>query len=68
VPVAAVHGAPGLGKTTFAVRTAERLRDRFPDGQFFVELRGTGPNPLTPAGALGRLLRAPGGRRAPDRR
>ncbi|BCJ68674.1 ATP-binding protein [Polymorphospora rubra] len=65
VPVAVVHGAPGLGKTAFAVRTAERLRDRFPDGQFFVELRGTGPTPLTPAGALGRLLRAlgVGGRR-----
>jgi DNA-binding SARP family transcriptional activator len=35
-----VHGPPGVGKTTFAIQAAHRVRPRFPDGQFFVDLSG----------------------------
>ncbi|MDH6466344.1 transcriptional regulator with XRE-family HTH domain/tetratricopeptide (TPR) repeat protein [Micromonospora sp. A200] len=59
-PVAVVHGQPGLGKTAFAVRAAEQLREGFPDGQFYLDLRGTDPVPTPVGEALTRLLRALG--------
>ncbi|MFD0597276.1 ATP-binding protein [Catellatospora coxensis] len=59
-PVALVHGQPGLGKTALAVRAAEQLGDLFPDGQIYLDLRGTGPEPMGAGEALRRLLRALG--------
>ncbi|GAA4498334.1 hypothetical protein GCM10023191_043390 [Actinoallomurus oryzae] len=40
VPVVAIYGMPGLGKTTFAVHVAHRLSDTYPDGQLFIDLKG----------------------------
>lgn len=53
-----VSGAPGSGKTALAVEAAYRLRDRYPDGQFFLRLNGFTPNvtPMTTSEALSRLL------------
>lgn len=62
--VAAVSGAPGVGKTALVVRWAHRVLDRFPDGCLFVDLCGYDPGrPVEPAAALGTLLGclAPGG-------
>jgi len=66
--VIAVVAAPaGLGKTALATHAARLLAGDCPDGQFFVDLLGMGPEPLYPAEALGRLLKALGvaGRRIP---
>lgn len=57
-PVAVVDGPAGVGKSAFILRLAYRLADRFPDGQLYVDLRGTGPQGRTvsAADALGQLL------------
>ncbi|WP_238008539.1 helix-turn-helix domain-containing protein [Dactylosporangium sp. AC04546] len=59
-PVLVVHGQPGLGKTALAVRAANELRDDFPDGCLYVDLRGVDATPLPAGDALLRLLRALG--------
>jgi tetratricopeptide (TPR) repeat protein/transcriptional regulator with XRE-family HTH domain len=58
VPVVVVHGQPGVGKTAFAVRAADLLRDRFPDGRLHVDLRGVDPEPATAGEAATMLLKA----------
>ncbi len=49
----------GVGKSALALHVAHTLRDRFPDGQLYVNLHGATPGmtPLTPAQALTALLR-----------
>jgi len=53
MPILAVSGAAGVGKTTLAVHWAHRVADQFPGGQLFADLRGIGPGtPVTPLDAL----------------
>jgi tetratricopeptide (TPR) repeat protein len=57
--VSAIAGAAGVGKTALVVHWAHRVRDHFPDGQLFVNLRGYDPGPpITPEQALEEFLRA----------
>lgn len=56
-----IVGTAGVGKTSLAVGFAHRIRNDFPDGQLFVNLRGYDPGPpLSSAAALERFLRALG--------
>ncbi len=59
VPIVALSGSPGVGKTALAVHAAHRLTGRFPDGQLYVNLHGAtaGLQPLEPLEVLGRFLR-----------
>ena len=58
--VVVLSGTAGVGKTTLAVRWAHRVRDAFPDGQLYANLRGFDPSgsPVTPAEAVRDFLDA----------
>ncbi|MFY1622562.1 ATP-binding protein [Micromonospora sp. WMMD723] len=63
--VVVVTGPAGVGKTGLAARAAADLAPEFPDGCFFVDLRGMDDVPTPPGEALHLLLRALG---VPERR
>jgi len=58
--VTAVLGMAGIGKTTLVVHWAHRIRDQFPDGQVYLNLRGHDPAepPMEAAEALQIVLEA----------
>ncbi|SEG88307.1 DNA-binding transcriptional activator of the SARP family [Saccharopolyspora kobensis] len=57
--IVCIAGRGGIGKTALAVYVAHRLCDDYPDGQLFVNLRGT-TDPVEIADVLARFLRATG--------
>jgi hypothetical protein len=57
--IIAVTGGPGAGKTTLALRWAYSIRDRFPAGQLYADLRGyTDTPPRDPGEMIGEFLQA----------
>jgi len=62
VVVSAIGGAAGIGKTSLAVHWARRHADRFPDGHFYVNLRGFDPSgePMAASEAVRGFLTALG--------
>ncbi|MFF4347613.1 BTAD domain-containing putative transcriptional regulator [Streptomyces sp. NPDC001530] len=68
--VAVISGMAGVGKSALALHVAHGLRERFPDGQLYVNLHGATPGmtPLTSGQALAALLRDLGAepRRIPE--
>ncbi|BCY08696.1 tetratricopeptide repeat protein [Actinoplanes sp. L3-i22] len=59
--VALLSGTAGVGKSALAVRWAHRVRDAFPDGQLYVNLRGyDAEQPVAVGDALAGFLSALG--------
>ncbi|MBF9129618.1 winged helix-turn-helix domain-containing protein [Plantactinospora sp. S1510] len=58
--VIALSGPAGVGKSSLAWYVAHRLRQRYPDGQLYADLRGSWPDPVDPLAVLGRFLRVLG--------
>lgn len=57
VPIAAISGKPGIGKTTLAIHVAHTVRDQFPDGQIYCNLHGAEAQDADPAEVLAGFLR-----------
>ncbi|MBA2891920.1 AfsR/SARP family transcriptional regulator [Nonomuraea soli] len=60
VPIAAICGIGGVGKTALAVHVAHACDETFPDGQLYADLRGYTDEATAPESALGAFLRALG--------
>ena len=61
VVVTSIAGMAGVGKTALALQWAHRARDRFPDGQIYLDLRGHAAGPaMRPIEAHTLILRALG--------
>jgi tetratricopeptide (TPR) repeat protein len=58
VTISGVRGMGGVGKTALALKLAERLTERYPDGQIYLDLKGVNPQPLTAADAMAHVIRA----------
>lgn len=59
--VVVLSGPPGVGKTALAVHVAHQVREHFPDGQLFADLRGYDEQPpLTAEQVLNQFLRGTG--------
>ena len=58
VVITAIAGTAGVGKTALAVHWAQQIRDQFPDGQLYVNLRGFDPAgpAMEPADAIRAFL------------
>ena len=60
VVISAIGGTAGIGKTALAVHWAHEIKERFPDGQLYVNLRGYHPTaePAEPGEAIRGFLDA----------
>lgn len=61
VPIVALSGPPGVGKTALAIHAGHHLRAAFPDGQLYANLHGYSLRaPVSPTDLLAHFLRALG--------
>lgn len=55
-----LSGQPGIGKTVLALHAAQAVRDVFPGGVLYADLRASGGRPARPGDVLGSFLKAYG--------
>jgi tetratricopeptide (TPR) repeat protein len=58
ITISGLQGMGGIGKTALALKLVELLKPRYPDAQFFLDLKGASTQPLTVAEALAHVVRA----------
>ncbi|MEV6299149.1 BTAD domain-containing putative transcriptional regulator [Actinoplanes sp. NPDC051861] len=60
LPILAISGLAGAGKTALATTLAHRVRDQYPGGQLYADLQGDQLEPADPAEIAYRFLRSLG--------
>jgi len=66
VSISGLQGMGGIGKTALALKLVQLLKPRYPDAQFFLDLKGASSQPLTVAEALSHVRsRLPSGGQTP---
>ena len=56
--IVGLFGMGGVGKTVLAIKIAEELTPRYPDAQFFLDLKGTSKQPLSALDVMTHIIRA----------
>lgn len=56
--ICGAQGMGGVGKTALALKLAEELKPRYPDAQFYLDLRGASGEPLSATRAMEHIIRA----------
>ncbi len=56
VTISGLQGQVGVGKTTLALKLAQRISARSPNAQIYLDLKGVSPQPLTAADAMKRVI------------
>ena len=57
VAISGVQGMGGVGKTALALKLAEGLTERYPDAQFYLDLKGTTTEPVAVTQAMAHVVR-----------
>ena len=55
--ISGLRGLGGVGKSALAFKLAAALAERYPDGQLFIDMRGTSDPALSPAQAMAQVIR-----------
>jgi tetratricopeptide (TPR) repeat protein len=58
VTISGLQGLGGVGKTALALKLAQQLTPRYPDAQFYLDLKGTSQTPLSVTDAMAYVIRA----------
>ncbi len=58
VRILSVQGPGGAGKTTLALKLADQLKSHYPDAQFYLDLKGASPQPLSVVEAQSAVIHA----------
>jgi tetratricopeptide (TPR) repeat protein len=57
IAISGLQGLGGVGKTALALKLAQHLKPKYPDAQFYLDLKGVSEHPLAPAEAMAHVIR-----------